>query len=205
MRLAIAFIFIASVLGCTPEAQVVETPIMASVLTRKIFLKDVTTGQRLDEKSTKRLRTRWSFFGAERGVIVQQTSDGVVTSVKFDVGSSSDGAELQSELEKKFSQENGTKVLFNCNYEDKRVSLLDNMPTTQKLCTLTSGSQVLSLKHVYTRDAQAEVKFPNAKVLYDSTEVQLVDTELESARIASDEKAYSDAMQRKRSSAKNDL
>jgi len=203
MKAVLPFIAVGLLTACDPQAPLPPNP--DSIVKKKIVLKDITTAEKPGAVLNAGYRADWSYFGEKRTVQYTLDNAGLVTTIKFKLGSDWDGQQLQHELERKFSEENGKNVTFDCRAESKRIALLEDMAVTETHCTIRSDTQILSLKRIHPKyDGDAQ-KFPNLRIIYDTTEVLLEDNSLENGRLEA-ERARSDEDFRKRQEkAKKDI
>lgn len=185
MKRCLSLVFATAVIGCQQKVDAPPNP--DSYVSKSIVLKDVTTGEKPSAALKAGYNANWTYFGEKR--VVQHTTDqaGVVTKIVFNLGSSWDGRQLQEELEKKLTEENGRNIRFDCREKEVSLALMDGLRVTETTCTVRSDAQLLTLKRVfpvYEADAR---KYPTMRILYDKTEVSLLATDLEKARVLTDD------------------
>lgn len=176
-----------------------------SIVTKKIFLKDITTGVAPGAALTASYGTEWSYFGEKRIVEYTAGPTGLVTSIKFNLNSEFAGQQLQNLLEKKLSEENGKKVAFDCLTSFHRLAVLDNMDVTQELCTVRSDTQTMTIKRVRPTNERDAHKYPTLSILYDNTEVMLTEPALDAARIAADRVKFNHELKADQKRAESDI
>lgn len=182
--------------GCQPDVNPVPNP--DSFVAKKIVLKDISTGRPPGDRE-------WSYFGEKRWVEYTVNTAGVVTKLKFSVGSAWDGMRLQEVLEKKLTEENGTKVAFDCRAESNRLELLNDMAVTETICTVRSGTQILTIQRVHPRYEGDAQKFPNLRMVYDATNVLLEDIKLENDRIKLENAKFEEESKQRHERADKDI
>lgn len=110
----------------------------------KIYIKDLTTGVKFDNKNFPRMITsdhfKYSYFGKSRLIEVKLNEDKIVTSYKIIL--SGDLYDIKEAIEKKISLENKEQVEFQCKKENWNGGGVD---WEKKVCSITSDQQTLTL------------------------------------------------------------
>ena len=117
-------------------------------LDKRIYLKDLTTGDSINKKgfpkhaviSDKFLLIDYSYFGSDRLFSVYTNADKRV--IKYSFNFEKDASAMKSAIEEKLSIENKKEIKFDCLVKPFAV---DQIKFDEKICTLISGSQTLTI------------------------------------------------------------
>lgn len=195
MKILILLLAAGLLSGCKPKSAAPSSP--DSMVAQKIFLKDVTTGEKPSTALHAGYHAEWSYFGEKRAVHHTTNDAGLVTTIRFNVGTDFDGQRLQEALEQKLTEETGRKVAFDCRTQPRHLAAVDNLAVTETLCTLRSATQKLTLKRQRPDNPSDTEKYGNLRIIFDTADLTLEDTSLEDARQAA-ERAKSEAEYDKR-------
>ena len=166
--------------GCEQQDPVRAAEIRAeSQLSKQIALKDLTTGMKFERPVNSSSIPKWSYFGKERLIKIERTSDDIVASINISMDGG-DAYQLRQALEEKYSKEEERKIRFDCSMKDRKLTLFHDMKVWDTICVLRHASQVLTVSNVGPDNSQMIQDYYSFISLFYSTTVTLVDTELKS-------------------------
>jgi hypothetical protein len=198
----IFFLIAIALFGC--EQKQVSRVNSASMVNKKITLKDLTTGEKASQSVIDGHLGKWSYFGKERVVTTEALSDGTISSatILMDGG---DGFDLQLEMESKFTKEEGRKIYFDCERINREIPELNNVSVIDSICKLSHKKQILTMFSTNPNDSKSISIYYNALPLIYSTKITLVDTDLVLRGKAELEKAEADKRKITLENARKDL
>lgn len=145
--------------GVTPVAL---APIK-NKLDKRIYLKDLTTGDSINKKgfpkytsiSNQFLLINYSYFGLSRSFSVYTNADKRV--VKYSFYFEDDANAMMSAIEEKFGIENKKEIKFDCRV---RPFSVDQIKFNEKICTIVSANQTLTItEKILLTEKPANISF----------------------------------------------
>ncbi|AQR68749.1 hypothetical protein ACWYXJ_08130 [Janthinobacterium lividum] len=197
-----------SLAGCGPSAEYPPPrpaeKTAASQLSKPIMLKDLSTGIKAGKSVADGYLGKWSYFGKPRVVTTEQLADGTITAITV-LLEGSDLYPLKSELEERYSKEEGHPVTFSCNLAFRRLPALDNLRISDENCIVYHADQILRIHSIFPSDTQMINKLWSARALFYTTKLTLVDAGLEARREAAIKMASDEKRAAEEARAKKDL